>query len=58
MRQLPPIIVRDGALGEESHPENLGLPLSQDSLHILYLRLYSMPVEGRLVSYWIDMHTD
>lgn len=58
MRQLPLITVRDGALKEESQSQNLGLPLSQDSLHLLYLKPHSMPVERCSVPYWIDMHTD
>lgn len=57
MRQLPLIPVRDGALKEESQSQNLGLPLSQHSLHLLYLKPHSLPVERSSVPYWIDMHT-
>lgn len=49
MRQLPPITIRDGALEEESQPQNLGQPLSQDSLHLFYLKPHSMPMEKRSV---------
>ena len=58
MRQLPPFTVRDGALGEECQPQNLGLLLSQESLHLLYLKPHNMPVERHSVLHWIDMHTD
>lgn len=58
MRQLPLITVRDGALREESQTQNLGLPLSQDSLHLLYLKPHSMPVDRCSVPYWIDVHID
>ena len=58
MRQLPPFVVRDGALGEESQPHNLGLPLSQESLHLLYLKPHNMPVERHSVLHWINTCTD
>lgn len=58
MRQLPSITVRDGALGEESQPQDLPLSLSPDSLHLLYLKPHSIPVERLLVPYGIDLFTD
>lgn len=57
MRQRPPFTVREGALGEEPQPQNLGRPLSQESLHLLYLKPHN--VCGVTPGSSLDkMHTD